>query len=74
MKEILSSEISVTRDERVDSAPSSKGNQIKWRTHDGLWLKADDFGYEGLSEVAAAQLLIGSNILSHVPYAPCMIT
>ena len=74
MKEILSSVISVTRDERVNSAPSSKGNQIKWRTYKGIWLKADDFGYEGLSEVVAAQLLKGSNIHSHVPYSPCMIT
>jgi len=38
MKKTLSSEISVTRDERVDSSPSSKGNQVKWRTHDSFQL------------------------------------
>lgn len=69
----LSSAISVSRDERVDSSPSSKGNQIKWRTRDGFWLKADDLGYEGLSEAVASELLKGSNIQSHVPYAPCII-
>ena len=46
MRKISNSAISVTRDERINSAPSSKGNQIKWRTGNGLWLKADDFGYE----------------------------
>jgi len=74
MKKTLSSEISVTRDERVDSSPSSKGNQIKWRTHNGLWIKADDLGYEGLAEAVASKLLEKSNLTSFVPYAPCIIT
>ena len=65
--------ISVTRDERIDSSPSSKGNQIKWRTKTGLWLKADDLGYEGLSETIASKMLKDSNIGSYVTYAPCCI-
>jgi len=74
MKKTLSSAISVTRDERVMSSPNSKGNQIKWRTRYGFWLKADDLGYEGLAEAVAFELLEGSNIQSYVPYTPCIIT
>jgi len=74
MKKILSSAINVSRDERVDSSPSSKGNQIKWRTYDGFWLKSDDLGYEGLSESIASELLKKSNIQSYAPYVPCIIT
>jgi len=74
MKKTLSSEISVTRDERVDSSPSSKGNQVKWRTHSGLWIKADDLGYEGLAETVASKLLEKSNLTSFAPYAQCIIT
>ena len=73
MRKISSSAISVTRDERIDSAPSSKGNQIKWRTRNGLWLKADDFGYEGLSEAVAARFLELSNISQYAWYDTCTI-
>ena len=73
MKETSNSVISVTRDERLTSAPNSKGNQIKWRTRDGYWLKADDLGYEGLAETAAAQLLRNSNILHFAWYDICTI-
>ena len=74
MKQTLNYEINVTRDERVESAPSSKGNQIKWRKRNGLWLKADDFGYEGLAEAVASQVLEKSNIQLYVHYSLCMIT
>ncbi|MCL2046219.1 MAG: hypothetical protein FWG88_07520 [Oscillospiraceae bacterium] len=73
MKEILNSEISISRDDRITTSPASKGNQIKWRTKDGLWLKADDMGYEGLAEAVAARLLELSNIESFAMYDTCII-
>ena len=40
---------------------SSKGNQMKWK-QDGYWYKADQFGYESLSEVVTSRLLEMSTI------------
>ena len=40
---------------------SSKGNQMKWK-QDGYWYKADQFGYESLSEIVTSHLLEKSNI------------
>ena len=42
--------------------PSSKGNQLKWKTKDGLWYKADGNGYEGLAEYIVSTLLSGSDL------------
>ena len=74
MRETLNSAIDVSRDERIKSSPSSKGNQIKWRTRDGYWLKADDMGFEGLSEAVAARLLEQTNIDDYAWYETCIIT
>lgn len=40
---------------------SSKGNQLKWHC-DGFWYKADNNGYEGLSEYVVSKLLEKSNL------------
>lgn len=46
---------------------SSKGNQMKWK-QDGYWYKADQFGYESLSEVVTSRLLEVSNIVDVTSY------
>lgn len=51
---------------------SSKGNQMKW-FQDGYWYKADQFGYESLSEVVTSRLLKQSNIDDVTIYEPAMI-
>ena len=40
---------------------SSKGNQLKWCVND-VWYKADNNGYEGLSEYAVSKLLTHSSL------------
>lgn len=52
---------------------SSKGNQLKWK-QDGYWYKADQFGYESLSEVVTSRLLEMSNIEGITCYDPTVIT
>lgn len=53
---------------------TSKGDQLKW-FHEGEWLKANKFGYEGLAEWASYELLSRSNIPKDllVPYYLCNI-
>lgn len=51
---------------------SSKGNQMKWK-QDGYWYKADQFGYESLSEVVTSRLLEASNIMDVTIYNPIAI-
>lgn len=51
---------------------SSKGNQLKWK-QDGFWYKADQFGYESLSEVVTSRLLELSNIEGVTSYYPTAI-
>ncbi|MBQ7059034.1 MAG: hypothetical protein IJM83_07010 [Firmicutes bacterium] len=41
--------------------PSSKGNQLKWKTG-GEWFKADAVGYEGLAEYVVSHLLRYSSL------------
>lgn len=41
---------------------SSKGNQLKWKTSDGKWYKADYLGYEGLSEYVASEMMKKSTL------------
>ena len=50
---------------------SSKGNQLKWEK-DGFWYKADQLGYEGLSECVVSRLLKFSSLTEdeYVPYEP----
>ena len=45
-------------DEDIQTAnrKSSKGNQLKFE-RDGIWYKADNLGYEGLSEYVVSELL-----------------
>ena len=63
----------VTDEDRVRTATSSKGNQIKWRRSDGIWAKADDMGYEGFAEQTASRLLAKSNFDGYAQYAACRI-
>ena len=63
----------VSYEDRVKTATSSKGNQIKWRRSDGFWAKADDMGYEGLAEQTASLLLAHSNFDEYAEYAVCKI-
>lgn len=53
---------------------SSKGDQLKWNI-DNLWIKADKFGYEGLSEWVSYELIRMSNVDKEliVPYSICKI-
>ena len=73
MKEILNLEINypsiieVNSTDRTISSTSSKGNQIKWCINN-IWLKADDLGYEGLTESVASAVLKQSNITNFVDY------
>lgn len=46
---------------------SSKGNQEKWLDC-GLWYKADQFGYEALTEVFVSKILENSNIEKDTPF------
>lgn len=39
------------------SLTSSLGDQEKWRTEDGQWVKLDHFGYESLAEYLASRLI-----------------
>lgn len=48
---------------------SSKGNQLKWQK-DGVWYKADYFGYESLAETICSYLLAHSNVKRYVSYRP----
>ncbi|SCW31085.1 hypothetical protein SAMN02910456_00464 [Ruminococcaceae bacterium YRB3002] len=53
---------------------SSKGNQLKWMK-DGVWYKADNLGYEGLSEYVVSRLLAMSSLGSDefITYEVCRI-
>lgn len=77
MNEILSCAINkgfrVSSEDRVKTATSSKGNQIKWRRSDGIWAKADDMGYEGLAEQVASRILAYSNFDEYAEYVSCRI-
>ena len=41
---------------------SSKGNQLKWKTSDDKWYKADYRGYEGLVEYVVSEILKTSTL------------
>lgn len=65
--------IEVSDSMAVSSQTSSKGNQKKWLSGD-RWIKADELGYEGLSEVICSRL---ADKLGYpygtVKYYPCII-
>lgn len=54
-------EFTVNDTHRRYSSSSSKGDQIKWY-QDGMWLKANDRGYEGVAEWTVSRLLEHSNL------------
>lgn len=57
---------------KIEGHFSSKGNQWKW--NDGeFWYKADQLGYETLTETVVSHLLLQSTIENHVIYEPVMI-
>ncbi|WP_150272392.1 hypothetical protein [Paenibacillus tepidiphilus] len=64
----------VTRDEGKSFVSTSKGDQLKWRT-ENQWAKVNKFGYEGLAEWAAYEIIKRSNIPPQfiVPYSRCLI-
>ena len=45
-----------------EARPSSKGNQLKWKTTDDHWYKADGNGCEGLAEYVVSSLLSQSDL------------
>ncbi len=57
---------------KIEGHFSSKGNQWKW--NDGTWwYKADQLGYETLTETVVSHLLTHSTIENHVIYEPVII-
>ena len=57
---------------KIERHFSSKGNQWKW--NDGnYWYKADQLGYEALTETVVSHLLLQSTIENHVLYEPVVI-
>ena len=68
----LKLEIELGIEDRRRTSSSSKGNQIKWYK-DGYWYKANQFGYEGESEILASKVLGCSSINNFVVYEPCIV-
>ncbi len=66
--------IDVDRQQRLKSASSSNGNQMKWYTKEGF-VKADCLGYEALAEMLVCWLLkyIRNFSFAYVRYYPCCI-
>lgn len=56
----------------INKSATSKGNQPKWY-QDGYWYKADNFGYESLSEYVCSKLMGYSNFKNYVDYELCEI-
>lgn len=56
----------------IETGHSSKGNQLKWKDGD-FWYKADQMGYESLSETVVSNILLSSNTGKHVIYEPIQI-
>ena len=68
--------IELTKNELIETnRKSSKGNQFKWYS-DGFWYKADQNGYEGLSECVVSRLLKKTNLEPEqfVSYDPVTIS
>ncbi|WP_221788164.1 HipA domain-containing protein [Paenibacillus cucumis (ex Kampfer et al. 2016)] len=66
--------LQVSKDLRQTFVSSSKGDQLKWKI-ENKWGKADKFGYEGLAEWVAFELISRSNIplQLRVPYKRCVL-
>ena len=48
-------------DVKTSDRKSTKGNQLKFE-RDGMWYKADNMGYEGLSECVVSSLIQYSSL------------
>lgn len=58
---------------KIEGHYSSKGNQWKW--NDGnYWYKADQLGYEAMTETVVSHILAQSTIDNHVVYEPIIIS
>lgn len=57
---------------KIEGHYSSKGNQWKW-TDGSYWYKADQLGYETMTETVVSHLLTQSVINNHVIYEPVLI-
>lgn len=66
--------LQVSKDFRQTFVSSSKGDQLKWKMGN-LWGKANKFGYEGLAEWVAYEMIKRSNIFPQlvVPYRQCIL-
>ena len=66
--------LQVNKDFRQTFVSSSKGDQLKWKMGN-LWGKANKFGYEGLAEWVAFEMIKRSNIPPQlvVPYSQCIL-
>ncbi|MFF2092708.1 hypothetical protein [Paenibacillus sp. NPDC058174] len=66
--------LQVSKDFRQTFVSSSKGDQLKWKMGN-IWGKADKFGYEGLAEWVAYEMIKRSNIQPQlvVPYSQCIL-
>lgn len=66
--------IEVQKMQRLKSATSSNGNQMKWQCGDFI-IKADCLGYESLAEIMACWLLkfVKNFSFEYVVYYPCSV-
>ena len=68
----LTKEVDVSAAEQEVQVSLSKGSQPKWDVN-GMWVKEDFFGYEGLAEDIVSRLLERIENVSFVPYASVSI-
>ena len=67
--------VKVSRNERIFTRSSSKGNQLKWKSG-CKFIKLDLLGYEGMSEVLSSFLLGHADLdlgVDYIEYFPCII-
>nr|WP_297704279.1 hypothetical protein [uncultured Butyrivibrio sp.] len=57
---------------KTENRKSSKGNQLKFE-RDGIWYKADNMGYEGLSECIVSALIEHSTLSKDEYFRLCPI-
>lgn len=71
-KMLYESRIDVSYKDRIMLGTSSKGSQIRWLEPNGIFVKLNSFGYEGISEELVSCLLDYSDV-EHVKYQACKI-
>jgi hypothetical protein len=64
--EIKQTELNASKEDRILTSVSSKGNQEKWYNGE-QWVKADSMGYEGLSECLVSEFAHHTNISNFAP-------